>query len=62
MEYKNREEFRHDVARIQLNAHICNDSRYPDIPPLADALLEMCDHLLEESTEVLDEAEDAIED
>jgi transcription initiation factor TFIID subunit 1 len=62
MEYKNREEFSHDVAQIQLNAHIYNDSRYPDIPPLADALLKMCDHLLEENTELLDEAEDAIED
>jgi transcription initiation factor TFIID subunit 1 len=62
MEYKNREEFRHDVAQIQLNAHMYNDGRYPAIPPLADALLEMCDHLLEESAELLDEAEYAIED
>ncbi|TVU08311.1 hypothetical protein EJB05_41711 [Eragrostis curvula] len=60
MEYKNREQFRHDVAQIQLNAHIYNDQRYPAIPPLADSLMDMCDHLLDESAELLDEAEYAI--
>ncbi|XP_062178664.1 transcription initiation factor TFIID subunit 1-like isoform X2 [Phragmites australis] len=62
MEYRNRDEFRHDVAQIQLNAHIYNDNRHPAIPPLADALMEMCDYLLDESAELLDEAEEAIED
>ncbi|KAL6873418.1 hypothetical protein ACP4OV_013500 [Aristida adscensionis] len=62
MEYRNREEFRHDVAQIALNAHIYNDTRHPAIPPLADQLLEMCDYLLEESAELLDNAEYAIED
>ncbi|KAI4969555.1 hypothetical protein ZWY2020_000469 [Hordeum vulgare] len=61
MEYKNREGFRHDVAQIATNAHIYNDTRHPHIPPLADELLKMCDHLLEESTDVLDDAESAIE-
>ncbi|RLM56364.1 transcription initiation factor TFIID subunit 1-like [Panicum miliaceum] len=61
MEYRNRYEFRHDVAQIQLNAHIYNDERHPHIPPLADSLMEMCDYLLNESAEVLAEAEDAIE-
>ncbi|XP_062229396.1 transcription initiation factor TFIID subunit 1-like isoform X2 [Phragmites australis] len=62
MEYKNREEFRNDVAQIQLNAHIYNDNRHPAIPPLADRLKEMCDYLLDESADLLDEAEHAIED
>ncbi|KAG8075144.1 hypothetical protein GUJ93_ZPchr0006g44848 [Zizania palustris] len=61
MEYKNRDEFRHDVAQITLNAHIYNDTRNPGIPPLADELLKMCDGLLDESTELLDNAEYAIE-
>ncbi|RCV22181.1 hypothetical protein SETIT_4G200100v2 [Setaria italica] len=61
MEYRNRYEFRHDVAQIQLNAHIYNDERHPHIPPLADALMEMCDYLLDESADELAEAEDAIE-
>ncbi|KAF8658535.1 hypothetical protein HU200_058992 [Digitaria exilis] len=61
MEYRNRNEFRHDVAQIQLNAHIYNDQRHPHIPPLADSLMELCDYLLDESAELLDEAEDAIE-
>ncbi|KAF0902877.1 hypothetical protein E2562_019169 [Oryza meyeriana var. granulata] len=62
MEYKNREDFRHDVAQIAVNAHIYNDTRHPHIPPLADQLLVICDHLLDESTELLDDAEYAIED
>ncbi|KAG8094978.1 hypothetical protein GUJ93_ZPchr0012g21643 [Zizania palustris] len=62
MEYKNREEFRHDMAQITLNAHIYNDTRNPGIPPLADDLLKMCDDLLDESAELLDDAEYAIED
>ncbi|TVU48820.1 hypothetical protein EJB05_00098 [Eragrostis curvula] len=62
MEYKNREQFRHDVAQIQLNAHIYNDRRYPAIPPLADKLMEMCDDLLAENADLLDEAEYAIQD
>ncbi|CAN6216168.1 unnamed protein product [Urochloa humidicola] len=61
MEYRNRYEFRHDVAQIQLNAHIYNDGRHPHIPPLADALMEMCDYLLDENADELAEAEDAIE-
>ncbi|KAF2927800.1 transcription initiation factor TFIID subunit 1 isoform X2 [Oryza sativa Japonica Group] len=62
MEYKNREDFRHDVAQIALNAHTYNLNRHPHIPPLADELLELCDYLLEESADVLDDAEYAIED
>ncbi|KAL6847303.1 hypothetical protein ACP4OV_023156 [Aristida adscensionis] len=61
MEYKNREDFRHDVAQIAMNAHIYNDNRHPAIPPLADELLEMCNNLLERSAELLDDAEHAIE-
>jgi len=61
MEYRNRHQFRHDVAQIQLNAHIYNDERHPHIPPLADSLMELCDYLLDESAELLAEAEDAIE-
>lgn len=61
MVYRNRDEFRHDVAQIQLNAHIYNDTRYPHIPPLADELMEVCDHLLYENADLLTEAEDAIE-
>ncbi|KAK3134208.1 hypothetical protein QOZ80_6AG0546340 [Eleusine coracana subsp. coracana] len=62
MEYRNREDFRHDVAQIQLNAHYYNDGRNPAIPPLADQLVELCDHLLKLNAELLDEAEYAIED
>ena len=61
MEYKNREEFRHDVWQIVFNAHLYNKTRHPHIPPLADTLLEICDHLLRESADVLDDAESAIE-
>lgn len=62
MEYKNREEFMHDVVQIQLNAHSYNDGRNPLIPPLADQLVELCDNLLRVNAEQLDEAEYAIED
>ncbi|VAI93212.1 unnamed protein product [Triticum turgidum subsp. durum] len=61
MEYKNRYEFRNDVAQIADNAHEYNETRHPHIPPLADELLELCDHLLDESADVLDDAESAME-
>ncbi|XP_058086188.1 transcription initiation factor TFIID subunit 1 isoform X2 [Magnolia sinica] len=61
MDYKNREEFRHDVAQITINAHKYNDQRNPSIPPLADQLLELCDYMLEENADHLDEAESGIE-
>nr|TKW29245.1 hypothetical protein SEVIR_3G383800v2 [Setaria viridis] len=62
MEYRNRQSFRLDVAQIAVNAHAYNDNRHRGIPPLADELLKMCDQLLEESAELLDDAEGAIED
>ncbi|XP_065874300.1 transcription initiation factor TFIID subunit 1 isoform X2 [Euphorbia lathyris] len=61
MEYKNREEFRHDVWQITFNAHIYNDGRNPGIPPLADQLLELCDYLLKEQSYSLSAAESGIE-
>ncbi|VAI81001.1 unnamed protein product [Triticum turgidum subsp. durum] len=61
MEYKNRYEFRNDVAQIADNAHMYNETRHPHIPPLADELLELCDNLLDESADVLDDAESAME-
>ncbi|KAI4327951.1 hypothetical protein L6164_020355 [Bauhinia variegata] len=61
MEYKSREEFRHDVWQITYNAHKYNDGRNPGIPPLADQLLELCDYLLNENDESLTEAEAGIE-
>ncbi|KAJ4851203.1 hypothetical protein Tsubulata_024376 [Turnera subulata] len=61
MEYKNREEFRHDVWQITFNAHAYNDGRNPGIPPLADQLLEICDYLLKEHSGSLSEAEAGIE-
>lgn len=60
MEYKSREEFRHDVWQITVNAHVYNDRRHPGIPPLADQLLELCDYLLTEKDEILTEAESGI--
>ncbi|XP_015082118.1 transcription initiation factor TFIID subunit 1 isoform X2 [Solanum pennellii] len=60
LEYKNRGQFRHDVAQITINAHLYNDGRNPGIPPLADQLLEICDYLLEENESILAEAESAI--
>ncbi|CAN4106514.1 unnamed protein product [Withania somnifera] len=60
LEYKNRGQFRHDVAQITINAHLYNDGRNPGIPPLADQLLEICDYLLEENDDILAEAESAI--
>ncbi|KAJ4790165.1 Transcription initiation factor TFIID subunit 1 [Rhynchospora pubera] len=61
LEYKSHEEFRHDVWQITYNAHQYNDGRNPDIPPLADQLLELCDHLLEQYSYELEEAEAGIE-
>ncbi|XP_004288581.1 PREDICTED: transcription initiation factor TFIID subunit 1 isoform X1 [Fragaria vesca subsp. vesca] len=61
MEYKCREQFRHDVAQITINAHLYNDGRNPGIPPLADQLLEICDYMLIENDETLTEAEAGIE-
>ncbi|XP_021290621.1 transcription initiation factor TFIID subunit 1-like [Herrania umbratica] len=61
MEYKDREEFRHDVWQIAYNAHIYNDGRNPGIPPLADQLLELCDYLMDEYQQSLCEAEAGIE-
>ncbi|OAY65663.1 Transcription initiation factor TFIID subunit 1 [Ananas comosus] len=61
MEYKNREDFRHDVWQITYNAHKYNDGRNPDIPPLADQLLELCDYQLEEYDLELTNAEAGIE-
>ena len=61
MEYRSREDFRHDVWQITYNAHKYNDGRNPGIPPLADQLLELCDYLLNENDESLTEAEAGIE-
>uniref|UniRef100_A0A6N2MFQ8 Transcription initiation factor TFIID subunit 1 n=1 Tax=Salix viminalis TaxID=40686 RepID=A0A6N2MFQ8_SALVM len=60
MEYKDRNEFRHDMWQIAYNAHVYNDRRNPGIPPLADQLLELCDYLLMEKQESLSEAEAGI--
>ncbi|XP_022722053.1 transcription initiation factor TFIID subunit 1 isoform X2 [Durio zibethinus] len=61
MEYKNREDFRHDVWQIAYNAHIYNDGRNPGIPPLADQLLEICEYLIDDYRDSLDEAEAGID-
>ncbi|XP_072996511.1 transcription initiation factor TFIID subunit 1 isoform X1 [Typha latifolia] len=61
MEYKSREDFRHDVWQITYNAHRYNDGRNPGIPPLADQLLELCDYHLERSDHLLSNAEAGIE-
>ncbi|KAK8472151.1 hypothetical protein PHAVU_002G127400 [Phaseolus vulgaris] len=61
MEYKSREDFRHDVWQITYNAHKYNDGRNPGIPPLADMLLEYCDYLLNENDDSLTSAEAGIE-
>ncbi|WZZ08615.1 hypothetical protein YC2023_094536 [Brassica napus] len=62
IEYRNREQFRHDVWQIQLNAHLYNNNgRNPGIPPLADQLLEICDYLLEDYGDQLAEAEKGID-
>ncbi|XP_011622516.1 transcription initiation factor TFIID subunit 1 isoform X1 [Amborella trichopoda] len=61
MEYKTREDFRHDVWQIAYNAHKYNDGRNPGIPPLADQLLEICDYLLDDEDVALTEAESGIE-
>ncbi|KAJ6371973.1 hypothetical protein OIU77_002313 [Salix suchowensis] len=60
MEYKDRNEFRHDMWQIAYNAHVYNDRRNPGIPPLADQLLELCDYLLMEKQDSLSEAEAGI--
>ncbi|XP_019052937.1 PREDICTED: transcription initiation factor TFIID subunit 1-like isoform X2 [Nelumbo nucifera] len=57
MEYKKRDDFRHDVWQINYNAHKYNEGRNPGIPPLADQLLELCDYLLAEKDALLTEAE-----
>ncbi|KAK6945794.1 TAFII-230 TBP-binding [Dillenia turbinata] len=62
MEYKSREDFRHDVWQITFNAHKYNDGRNPGIPPLADQLLELCDYLLDEYHQSLSAAEAGIEE
>ncbi|CAF2055244.1 hypothetical protein Bca4012_098083 [Brassica carinata] len=62
IEYRNHEQFRHDVWQIQLNAHLYNNNgRNPGIPPLADQLLEICDCLLEDYGDQLAEAEKGID-
>ncbi|KAJ1431159.1 Bromodomain-like superfamily [Sesbania bispinosa] len=61
MEYKSREDFRHDMWQITYNAHKYNDGRNPGIPPLADMLLEYCDYLLNENDDSLTAAEAGIE-
>lgn len=61
MEYKSREDFRHDVWQITFNAHKYNDGRNPGIPPVADMLLEYCDYLLNENDDSLTAAEAGIE-
>ncbi|XP_042461128.1 transcription initiation factor TFIID subunit 1-like isoform X1 [Zingiber officinale] len=60
LEYKSREDFRHDVWQITFNAHLYNEGRNPTIPPLADDLLELCDDLLLQRHEELSEAEEAL--
>ncbi|CAN8290270.1 unnamed protein product [Cochlearia groenlandica] len=61
IEYRDRDQFRHDVWQIQLNAHLYNDGRNPGIPPLADQLLEICDYLLDDYGDQLTEAEKGID-
>ncbi|MCO5553715.1 hypothetical protein L7F22_007241 [Adiantum nelumboides] len=61
LSYKSRSQFRRDVFQIAKNAHIYNDIRNPQIPPLADNLLSLCDRLLKEKTRDLAEAESTIE-
>ena len=61
MEYRGREDFRHDVWQITFNAHRYNDGKNPGIPPLADQLLELCDYLIDQNEEGLTEAESGIE-
>jgi len=61
IEYRNREQFRHDVWQIKYNAHLYNDGRNPGIPPLADQLLEICDYLLDDYEDQLKEAEKGID-
>ncbi|XP_057526372.1 transcription initiation factor TFIID subunit 1 isoform X2 [Amaranthus tricolor] len=62
LEYKDRNDFRHDVWQIAYNAHLYNDGRNPGIPPLADQLLEICDYMLDLNSDSLKEAESGISD
>lgn len=62
MEYRDRQQFRHDVWQIKFNAHLYNDGRNLSIPPLADELLVKCDRLLDEYRDELKEAEKGIVD
>ncbi|XP_019421080.1 PREDICTED: transcription initiation factor TFIID subunit 1-like isoform X2 [Lupinus angustifolius] len=61
MEYKSREDFRHDMWQITYNAHKYNNGRNPGIPPIADMLLEHCDYLLNENDDNLTAAEAGIQ-
>lgn len=61
MVYKCRDDFRMDVEQIAVNAHEYNDGRNPGIPPLAEALLELCDEELRARKAELEAAEDAVE-
>ncbi|XP_019101864.1 PREDICTED: transcription initiation factor TFIID subunit 1b-like [Camelina sativa] len=60
MEYSDRKQFRRDVWQIKYNAHLYNDGRNLEIPPLADELLSKCDRLLDEYRHELTEAEEGI--
>ncbi|KAK2983159.1 hypothetical protein RJ640_018504 [Escallonia rubra] len=62
LEYKSRDDFRHDMWQITYNAHRYNAQRNPGIPPLADQLLELCDFLMAERDAMLIEAEASIDD
>ncbi|KAK3034791.1 hypothetical protein RJ639_033696 [Escallonia herrerae] len=62
LEYKSRDDFRHDMWQITYNAHQYNDQRNPGIPPLADQLLELCDFLMAERDAMLIEAEASIDE
>eukprot|EP00898_Chlorokybus_atmophyticus_P001205 jgi/Chlat1/2085/Chrsp17S02690 len=44
--YSSGSRFRKHVKQIVKNAHKYNDSRHPDIPPLADQLMKVCDQEL----------------
>ncbi|CAL0331622.1 unnamed protein product [Lupinus luteus] len=61
MEYKSREDFRHDMWQITYNAHKYNNGRNPGIPPIADMLLKHCDYLLNENDDNLTAAEAGIQ-
>lgn len=61
LEYKSSEEFRHDVWQITYNANLYNRGRNPNIPPLANQLLEVCDLLLDDHSAELAMVESSIE-